>query len=70
MHYANIVFDQVGYIINQYVQEMYKSDIFKETYIISIVDNNLMTVEGFEKYTRLKKLEMKYLIGNLDPLSK
>ena len=63
------VFDQVGYIINQYVPELYKFYLFKGTHIISIIDEDSKHAQGFEKYTNLKYLVMDSFEGNLSPFA-
>jgi hypothetical protein len=62
------VFNQVGYIINQYVPEMYKLKLFNNSHIIWINDDNSITLEGFEKYFNLKKLRMDKFVGSYDDL--
>jgi len=63
------VFDQVGYIINKYVPELYKSNLFKDSHIIEIVENDIMaSTKGFEKYVNLKYLTMNKFTGILSPL--
>ena len=63
------VFDQVGFIINEYVPELYRSDVFKNTHILTIVDDEIkLSIEGFEKYVNLKNLDMENFNGSLEPL--
>jgi hypothetical protein len=56
------VFNQVGYIINMFVPELYKSDIFKNEHIISTFDDCAESVAGFEKYTKLCNIRMNNLL--------
>ncbi len=63
------VFDQVGYIINQYVPELYKCKIFKDLHIMHVVDDDEMeTLEGFECFDNLKKITLNQYNGQLTHL--
>jgi len=55
------LFDQVGFIINQYVPELYRCKIFKDSHIICIKEDYLTLrtpecVEDFEIFENLKKI--------------
>lgn len=65
---AHEVFNCVGYIINEYVPNMYKCDLFKDTHILSIVDEQVESIVGFEKYTNLKKIKISKFNSDLTPL--
>lgn len=57
------IFTQVGSIINEYVPELYRYELFKDTDILSIIDDyrpNILT--GLQKYKNLKFLHIKYPI--------
>jgi hypothetical protein len=63
------IFDQVGYIINEYVPELYQLDLFKNTHILSIIDTQIKSsIEDFKKYVNLKNLDLKNFNGSLEPL--
>ncbi len=63
------IFDQVGYIINQYVPELYKFEMFREKHIIYIIDEDSKKAQGFEKYINLKYLVMDVFEGDLSPFA-
>lgn len=65
---AHSIFEQVGYIINQYVPEIYQFELFKNQHIIAITDHTLKSVQGFDKYINLKRLESWSFNGDLEPL--
>jgi hypothetical protein len=52
------MFSQVGSILNNYIPEMYKCKLFKNSQIQWIDDQDSITTEGIENYTNLKKLKM------------
>jgi len=62
------VFDQVGYIINGYVPELYKFSMFKRSHILSIDDDTSQSISHFKKYINLKKIKMDNYNGILTPL--
>ncbi len=68
MNREKCVFDQVGYIINQYVPELYKFEMFQNTHIIEIIDHESTSIQGFEKYINLKYLTMSKFNDDLTPL--
>lgn len=53
MNLPKQVFNQVGSVINEYVPELYESDMFYNENIIAIVAN---TAKSFSRYKNLKKL--------------
>ncbi len=59
------IFEEVGYIINQYSPESYRLSLYKITHIVSIVDvyiGDHDTFTQFKKYKNLKTLHLKYPI--------
>src|SRR5258708_18889424 len=65
-----LIFDQVGYVINQYVPELYGFELFKDTHILWIYDDSLESLDGFEKYVNLTSIRLHRFNDSLIPISK
>ncbi len=60
LNHVQNLFDQIGYIINEYVPELYKLELFKSEHILYIIENST-NIDNF-KYVNLKYLKMKYFV--------
>ena len=67
----NDVFRQVGYIINEYVPDLYNSELFPFDQVLNIVDSDdLFTEEMLSKYINIRSLRMSFLSNDISGIQK
>src|SRR5438105_13455581 len=69
MNKMESLFEQLGHLVNEYVPELYRSEIFKHKQIYSIEDKKAKSIDGFEKYINLRRIVMVWFTGSLHPLT-